>query len=333
MSPSYADTVKLVEDNYFHWGFNMRMMLSRKGLLTRIVKPEFDAVRDWSTVQWKTNDPKALGGIAGDVSLTYRVYICGATTAAEAWRLLEEQFNRNTPKNRLIVAKKLHNFKMESETRFAVYFDGIVPDDQYRTPLAYAIQALSGVDVSDESSSTQEKAFASKTKEFGKRLVIGKCFYCKKPGHKESECRKKNADEGRGQVARATSDFAFTATGEMEKSEWPVDSGASSHMTSIRDKFVSMKELKVLVRITIADCTKIDAVATGTVGFKLMNGTTVILSDVSYILEIDGSLISVSSWPRRTSWRCSARTSVYFAFAMQRSWRRNVVGMSISCRQ
>ncbi|KAE8906769.1 hypothetical protein PF002_g29141 [Phytophthora fragariae] len=33
MSPSYADTVKLVEDNYFHWEFNMRMKLSRKGLL------------------------------------------------------------------------------------------------------------------------------------------------------------------------------------------------------------------------------------------------------------------------------------------------------------
>ncbi|KAE9189473.1 hypothetical protein PF004_g22207 [Phytophthora fragariae] len=30
MSPGYADTVKLVEDNYFHWEFNMRMKLSRK---------------------------------------------------------------------------------------------------------------------------------------------------------------------------------------------------------------------------------------------------------------------------------------------------------------
>ncbi|KAE9269696.1 hypothetical protein PF008_g30796 [Phytophthora fragariae] len=33
MRPSYADTVKLVEDNYFLWEFNMRMKLSRKGLL------------------------------------------------------------------------------------------------------------------------------------------------------------------------------------------------------------------------------------------------------------------------------------------------------------
>ncbi|KAE8892246.1 hypothetical protein PF005_g25627 [Phytophthora fragariae] len=40
MSPSYADTVKLVEDNYFHWEFNMRMKLSRKGLLAHTIKPE-----------------------------------------------------------------------------------------------------------------------------------------------------------------------------------------------------------------------------------------------------------------------------------------------------
>ncbi|KAE9194747.1 hypothetical protein PF005_g17563 [Phytophthora fragariae] len=123
MSPSYADTVKLVEDNYFHWEFNMRMKLSRKGLLAHIIKPEFDALSDRSTVQWKTDDLKALGVIAGDVSLTYQVYIRGATTAADSWRMLKEQFNRNTLKNRLIVTKKLHNFKMESGTRFAVHVD------------------------------------------------------------------------------------------------------------------------------------------------------------------------------------------------------------------
>ncbi|GMG15619.1 unnamed protein product [Phytophthora fragariaefolia] len=101
----------------------MRMKLLRKGLLAHIVKPEFDAVSDRSTVQWKTNDLKALGVIGGDASLTYQVYIRGATTAAESWRLLEEQLNWNTLRNRLIVTKKLHNFKMEPGTRFAVHVD------------------------------------------------------------------------------------------------------------------------------------------------------------------------------------------------------------------
>ncbi|KAE8980375.1 hypothetical protein PR002_g24149 [Phytophthora rubi] len=315
MSPSYADTVKLVEDNYFHWEFNMRMKLSRKGLLDNTIKPGFDAMSGRSTVQWKTNDLKALGVIAGDVSLTYQVYIRGATTAADSWRMLEKQFNRNTLKNRLIVTKKLHNFKMESGTRFAVHVDqfkeialqmetigGPLDEtrqlvlllgsltEEYRmistvlenTPnmtLAYAIQALSSVDASDESSSAQQKALVAE-----EELRQAS----------ETECRKKKADEERGQVAKETSDYAFTATSAMGKTEWLVDSGASSHMTSVRDKFVSMKELKTPVRITIADGKKIDAVAMGTVGLKLMDGTSVTLSDVLYIPEVEGSLISMA---------------------------------------
>ncbi|KAE9281835.1 hypothetical protein PR003_g27566 [Phytophthora rubi] len=80
----------------------------------------------------------------------------------------------------------------------------------------------------------------------------------------------------------------------MGKTEWLVDSGASLHMTSVRDKFVSMKELKTPVRITIADGKKIDTVAMGTVGLKMMNEASVALSGVLYIPEVEGSLISVA---------------------------------------
>ncbi|POM69446.1 Integrase catalytic core protein [Phytophthora palmivora] len=159
--------------------------------------------------------------------------------------------------------------------------------------LAYAIQAISGVAAS-EPSSAGEKAF--KNKDNGSKLRFGdKCFYCKKQWHKEFECRKKKSDQERGQVGQEQRlDFSFAAMGAMSKSEWLVDSGASSHMTSVWDKFVSMKDLKTPVRITIADGTKIDAVATGTVSLKLMDGTTVSLSDVLYIPEVEESLTSVS---------------------------------------
>ncbi|GMF59971.1 unnamed protein product [Phytophthora fragariaefolia] len=121
MRPSYADTIKLVEANYFPWEFNMRVELSRKGQLAHIIKSGFDMLSDRSTVQWKTDDLKGLGVIAGDVSLTYQVYIRGATTAADPWRMIEGQFNRNTLKNRLLITKKLHNFKMKSSTQFAAH--------------------------------------------------------------------------------------------------------------------------------------------------------------------------------------------------------------------
>ncbi|KAE9049671.1 hypothetical protein PR001_g3065, partial [Phytophthora rubi] len=65
-------------------------------------------------------------------------------------------------------------------------------------------------------------------------------------------------------------------------------------MTSVRDKVVAVMGLKTPVRITIADGRKIDAVPMGTVGLKLMDGTSVKLSGVLYIPEVEGSLISVA---------------------------------------
>ncbi|KAG2793184.1 hypothetical protein PC111_g23139 [Phytophthora cactorum] len=270
MSPSNVDTIdKLVEDNYFHQEFNMRVKLARKGPLPQIIKPEFDQVSDRSTAEWKTNDLKALGVISGDGSLTYQVYFRGALSAAEAWTQLEEHINRKMLKNRLLIAKKLHSFQMEPRMKFVAHVDKFkelvlqMESIEYRM-LATALENTLGLIVIG----SREGVRYEERKDFGnKRRFNGKYFYCKKLGHKEFECRKKKADEGRGQVTQAqSSDFAFTTASSMAKSEWLVDSGASSHMTSARDKFVSMRDLRTPVRITIADGTKIDAVATGTVG-------------------------------------------------------------------
>lgn len=119
----------------------------------------------------------------------------------------------------------------------------------------------------------------------------GKFFYFKKPRHKEFKYCIEQADEGCGRVARETYDFAFTAVNAMIKLEWLVDSGSSSPMTSARDKFVSVKEMKTLASISIVNGTKISAVAMGTVDMKMIDGTSVTLSDILYIPE--GSLISV----------------------------------------
>ncbi|POM59006.1 Rve domain containing hypothetical protein [Phytophthora palmivora] len=54
-------------------------------------------------------------------------------------------------------------------------------------------------------------------------------------------------------------------------------------------KLVSMKDLKTPVGITIPDDTKVNTVATCTVALKLVNGTSVSLSDVLYTPEVDDS--------------------------------------------
>ncbi|ETP43643.1 hypothetical protein F442_09658 [Phytophthora nicotianae P10297] len=256
MSPSYANTIdKFVEDNYFHWEFNMRMKLARKGLLAQIIKPKFDQVSDRSTVEWKTNDLKVLGAIAGDVSLTYQVYIRGALTAAEAWTLLEEHFNKKTLKNLFFVIKKLHSFKMEPGTKFAVDVDKFKKLVLQMESIGEPLDEIRQLVLLLGSLTTTKGLRKDASLQWGVLLL-----------------QESRAQGVRDHVTQAqASNFAFTAASAMPKSEWLVDSGASSHMTSVRDKFVSIKDLKTLIRITIADSTKIDAVATGTVGLKLMD--------------------------------------------------------------
>ncbi|KAF1318635.1 Integrase catalytic core protein, partial [Globisporangium splendens] len=343
MSPSSSSTMdKLNEDNYFHWEFNMRMKLARKGLLPHIIRADMDSVSDRTTNKWKEDDLKALGVIAGEVSITYQVYIRAALTADQAWKLLEEQFNRNTLKNRILITKRMHSFKMESGTRFAEHVDrfkelvtkletigevldesrqivlllGSLPDE-YRmissvlenTPnlgLMQVIESLYGADPSGYDRAPTENAFVINKRRHdcrdrhdnsnGPKRFNGKCNFCKKVGHKEADCRKKKFEDQQGRRAaeRTEHRYAFAAAMGLDKSVWLVDSGASSHMTSRREKFVKLTTLKTPIQIVIADGTKIDAVGIGEACLKMEDDIEITLSNVLYIPALDGNLLSVS---------------------------------------
>ncbi|ETN10446.1 hypothetical protein PPTG_22743 [Phytophthora nicotianae INRA-310] len=130
---------------------------------------------------------------------------------------------QKTVKNWFPVAKTLHSFKIEIGTKF----------DFVDTLKELVLQMYS-----------IERAFATKRKNFRiKRRFNGKCFYCKKSVHKVFEWRKKKAHDRCGHVAQAqASDIAFTTESAMTKLAWHVNSSASSHITSVWDKFVSMKD-------------------------------------------------------------------------------------------
>lgn len=178
---------------------------------------------DCTTVKWKKNDLKALGGIAGDVTLAFQVYIRHAVGAEPAWKALLEQCNRNTLKNKILITKEMHNFKMQDGTRFQDHIDkfselvsklesvGEDMDDtrhivlvlgsltnEYQviasvlenTPnigLMQVVESLSSVEkVPEDASSRSEKAFMSSKKSVGKGCFNGKCNYCGIVGHKEA---------------------------------------------------------------------------------------------------------------------------------------------------
>ena len=109
MSAKKAEVI-LENDNYFHWEFEMRMKLARKGLLAHV-----QVVKDPAefTEAWLLNDMKALGLIAQGVAVEQHTNIRLATSAIMAWNILRDFYNRTTIHNRVMMTRRLHEFKME----------------------------------------------------------------------------------------------------------------------------------------------------------------------------------------------------------------------------
>lgn len=111
--------VLLGNGNYFHWEYNMRMTLARKGLLAhvQVVKAE-----DEITETWLINDAKALGIIAQGVELQHQTKIRSATRAMHAWGILRDFYNRSTLHNRVTMTRRLHDFKVVKCVRHTLMF-------------------------------------------------------------------------------------------------------------------------------------------------------------------------------------------------------------------
>ncbi|KAG3105952.1 hypothetical protein PI124_g11898 [Phytophthora idaei] len=112
--------VLLGSGNYFHWEYNMRMTLVRKGRLGHImtVKPESEI-----TEARLISDTKALGIIAQGVELQHQTKIRSATRAMEAWGTLRDFYNRSTLHYRVTMTRHLHDFKMEDGSTMAKNLD------------------------------------------------------------------------------------------------------------------------------------------------------------------------------------------------------------------
>ncbi|OWY97688.1 LOW QUALITY PROTEIN: polyprotein [Phytophthora megakarya] len=104
--------VLLGSGNYFHWEYNMRMTLARKGLLVHV---QVDKLESEITEAWLVNDAKALAIIAQGIR--------SAVRAMDAWNTLREYYNRTTLHNHVAMTMRLHEFKMEEGTLMAKHLD------------------------------------------------------------------------------------------------------------------------------------------------------------------------------------------------------------------
>ncbi|GBO01452.1 Copia protein [Araneus ventricosus] len=116
---------------------------------------------------------------------------------------------------------------------------------------------------------------------FCDRTVV--CHHCGKLGHKKRNCKKPPFKEEASAVS-------FVVGEEVKK--FIVDSGATSHMCSQREWFEELKPSSGTV--SCADkSSRLEGAGTGVIRGRLKNGQEIVLTNVLFIPELNGNLISV----------------------------------------
>jgi len=141
------------------------------------------------------------------------------------------------------------------------------------------------------------------------------CWYCLKPGHKESECRTKkkamdnrrqrdtqkhshtNSDESEANLAVVRALMA-TTTPLPQPGDWYVDSGATNHICSTQDQLSDLRDLPTPIQIKMGNNSEILATRMGTLNLQLPECSLALL-DVLVAPGIQHNLISVSQLNKR----------------------------------
>lgn len=122
-----------------------------------------------------------------------------------------------------------------------------------------------------------------------------KCFKCGKKGHFANKCLKNKQNENNISAHEVKKDVAFGAvflTGNFDKNNWYIDSGASKHMT-MRREWLSNISTSSITEVTVANDMKMDVASMGKLKMKCDN-VNVTLNEVLYVPNLTTNLLSVS---------------------------------------
>jgi hypothetical protein len=107
--------------------------------------------------------------------------------------------------------------------------------------------------------------------------------------------RQAEEDEFASQFERECSLIVCCSTVESPSRIWYIDSGASSHMSGVREHFTDLRDPEIKLEIVLGDNTIVRAVGRGTVSFQRELRPPLVFRDVLYVPGLKKNLISVSS--------------------------------------
>jgi hypothetical protein len=141
----------------------------------------------------------------------------------------------------------------------------------------------------------------------GRDMNKVKCFVCKKFGHYAGQCPNRKKNKGGTAVTAEEVDFptqfqrecAFhvccSSSVEYSPDIWYIDSGASSHMTGIREHFSDLRDPFVRMDISLGDDRIVTVAGIGTVSFRREDLPPLSFTDVLFVPGMKKNLISVST--------------------------------------
>ena len=131
-----------------------------------------------------------------------------------------------------------------------------------------------------------------------------KCFACHKFGHYVVWCpnKKKKQVAASADMEEFSSKFdqefslvTCLATCSVSSSVWYIDSGASTHMSSVRECFYELNERGVSVEVELGDGRVVRVVNRGTTSLQRESRHPLRFRDVYYVPGLRKNLISVST--------------------------------------